>query len=98
MQLLERIDRMGRPLAPDLQIGHCKPALVALEGQPAQLEPVGGSGLVLNRLVRGYPCGNHHHSIEMQLKVRLLGADEVSKVWRIERPAENADAHRSVRS
>ena len=34
------------------------------------------------------------HSIEMQLKVRLLGADEVSEVWRIERPAEDADAHR----
>jgi hypothetical protein len=34
----------------------------------------------------------------MELKVRLLGADEVSEVWRIERPAENADAHRGVRS
>jgi hypothetical protein len=28
----------------------------------------------------------------MQLKVRLLGADEVSEVWRIERPAEDANA------
>jgi hypothetical protein len=27
------------------------------------------------------------------MKVRLLGADEVSKMWRIEGAAENAEAH-----
>ena len=52
-------------LAPDLEIGHREALLVALERQPAQLQPVLGAGLVLDRLVRRYPCGNQHHSIEI---------------------------------
>jgi len=55
------------------------------------------AGLVVgHRFVRWYPGRNQRHSIEFQLKVRLLGADEVTKMWRIEGPAENPDPHWSI--
>ena len=48
---------------------------------------------LFDRLVRWYARGNQHHLVELQLKVRLLHADEVTKMWRIECSAEDADAH-----
>ena len=80
------------PSRSDLDIGHVEPVILA-HGGPAQLEPVVGTRLVFDALVRWYPCGDQRHSIEFELKVRLLSADEVTKMWRIERPAQNADAH-----
>jgi hypothetical protein len=60
---------------------------------PTELHPMLGTGLVLDRLMWRYQGRNQHHSIEAQLKVCLLGTHEVTKMWRIERPAEDPDAH-----
>ena len=35
---------------------------------------------------------NPHDRVELKLDNRLLRADQMAYVWRIERPAENADA------
>ena len=48
---------------------------------------------VLQRLVRGYPGGDQDHPCQCKLEVGLLRTDEVTKVWRIERSAEDPDAH-----
>jgi hypothetical protein len=53
-----------------------------------------GAGLRIDCLVRGRSGGDQHHAIEFELKVRLLGADQVAKVWRIERPAHDSHTHR----
>src|ERR1700683_2015316 len=55
-------------------------------------------GLVLDRLVRWRSCGNQHHQVEAQLKVRLLGAHKVTEMWRIEGPAEDADSQGLLRT
>ena len=94
VQLLKGIDCVRRSLAPHLEIGHREPRIV-LDGDPTQLQPVLRAGLVVDGLVRRDPGGHQHHAVEAQLKVRLLGADEVTKMWRVERPAENAQAHRA---
>src|SRR5205085_1523219 len=52
-----------------------------------------GSRLVFDGLVRRYAGGDQGHAVESELKVRLLGADQVTKMWRIERAAEDAYAH-----
>ena len=52
-----------------------------------------GPGSSSTGLCGGIAGGNQHHAIEAKLKVRLLGAHEVSKMWRVERPAEDPDAH-----
>ena len=52
--------------------------------------------LIVDRLVRWYPCRDEHYAFEAELKICLLCADQVTKVWRIEGSAEDPDAH-SVR-
>ena len=91
-QLLERIDRIRRSLPAELQVRHLK-ALVTPDGQPAELEPVIGPGLVLDRLVRRNTGRNQHHAVKLEFTVGLLRADEVTKMWRIERTAENSHPH-----
>ena len=93
MQLIKRIDRVRRSLAADLDVRDFEPALVAPDRQPAHFEAMGRSGLFVDGLVRRYPCGYEHHSREAELNVRLLGAHQVTKMWRIEGPAEDSDAH-----
>ncbi len=92
MQLIKRIDRVRRPRPQQLEVGD-REALIASDRQPAELEPVLGARLVLDRLVRRHPGGDQHHQIETELNVRLLAAHEVTKMWRIEAAAENPDAH-----
>ena len=67
--------------------------MIAADRQPAELEPVLCAGLALDRLVGRYPGRDQHHEVETELNVRLLAAYEVTKMWRIERPAEDPDAH-----
>src|ERR1700722_9422508 len=93
MQLLKGIDRVRRPLAQDFEIRNLEPPLVAADRQATHLESVIGPGLVVEGLVRWYPYGDEHHSREAELNVRLLGAHQVTKMWRIESSAENPDAH-----
>ena len=50
-------------------------------------------GSSLDRLVRRDPGRDEHHRVERELQVRLLGAHEVTKMWRVERAAEDSDAH-----
>ena len=95
MQLLERIDRVGRPVSRRSRDRRPSNRSSSADRDPAQLEPVLGARLVVDGFVRWYPCRDQHHSVELELKVRLLGADEVTKVWRIERSAQDADAHRA---
>jgi hypothetical protein len=54
---------------------------------------MGRPGFLVDGLVRRYPRGYEHYSREAELNVRLLGAHQVTKMWRIERPAEDSDAH-----
>ena len=61
---------------------------------PAQLEPMLCAGLVLDGLVRGDPRRYQGHIVQLELKVRLLRTDQVTKMWRVERPAEDSDSHR----
>jgi hypothetical protein len=53
------------------------------------------AGFVLNRLVRRDPGGHQHDSVEPQVEVRLLRANKMTQVRRIERSAEDSDAHGS---
>jgi hypothetical protein len=50
-----------------------------------------GAGIVLLGLVWRLPGGHQHHAIEAELQVRLLAADQVAYVRRVEGPAEDAD-------
>src|SRR4249920_1155296 len=82
VQLFKGIDRERRPRSRHLEVRDGEP-LVAVDCQPAKRESMLGARLVLDRLVRRYAGRNEHHSTETQLKVRLLRAHEVTKVWRI---------------
>jgi hypothetical protein len=42
--------------------------------------------------MRRDPCRDPHDRVELQLDDRLLRADQMAYVWRIERPAEDANA------
>jgi hypothetical protein len=50
--------------------------------------------LFIHRFVRRYPGGDKSHAGELKMQLGLLRADEVTKMWRIEGSAENADPHR----
>ncbi len=52
-----------------------------------------GPGSSSTGLCGRYPGGDQHHAVESELKVRLLGADQVTKMWRIEGAAEDPDSH-----
>src|SRR5882757_9373003 len=93
MQSIKRIDRVRRPLAANLDVRDLESVLIATDGQATHFEAMGCAGLLVDGLVRRYPCGYEHHSREAELNVRLLGADQMTKMWRIERPAEDSDAH-----
>src|SRR5205085_12497682 len=77
----------------DLDVRDLEAPLVTADGQSAHLEAVGGTGLLVDRLVRRYSRGNKHHLRQAELNVRLLGAHQVTKMWRIERSAQDPDAH-----
>jgi hypothetical protein len=57
MQLLQSIDRVRRSISFDLQVRDRK-ALVVADGQAAQLEAVLGPRLLIDGLMRRYPCRN----------------------------------------
>ena len=59
----------------------------------AQLEAVLGSGVVFEGLVGRSEHGDERDEVEAELNVRLLGAHQVTEMWRIEGAAEDADAH-----
>jgi hypothetical protein len=88
---LKRIHRIGRSLAADLEIGDLE-APVVLDCPPAELEPVRRSGVVVERLVWRLTRRDQQHPVERQLQIRLLAADQVADVRRVEGPAEDADA------
>ena len=96
MQFLKSIDRVRRPGPEGLDVGH-REALIALYGQSAELEPMLYTRLIFDGLVGRYPRRNQYHAIKSQLKVRLLTAYQVTKMWRIERAAEDPDAHSAQR-
>ena len=78
LQLLKGIDREGRAVPLQLHVGDGE-ALVAGDGQPAQLQPMLGAGLVLDRLVRRDPGRDQQHPVEPELAVGLLGADQMRR-------------------
>ena len=57
MQFLKGIDRVGRARRGAISRSETSKRSSSRDRQPAQLEPVLGPGLVLDRLVRGYPAG-----------------------------------------
>jgi hypothetical protein len=44
-------------------------------------------------LVRRYSGRNQDHAAELEVNISLLGADQVTKMWRIEGSAQDADSH-----
>src|SRR5579859_6316132 len=51
------------------------------------------AGFFVDRLVGRDAGRDQHHTIERELKVCLLSAYEVSKMWRIEGSAKDPDPH-----
>jgi hypothetical protein len=96
VQLFKGIDRVGRAGPDEFDVRHGKP-FVAGDRSPAQLQAVLRAGLVVDRLMRRYAGGDQHDSVEAELKVRLLRAHQVTKMWRVEGPAHDSDSHVSTK-
>ncbi len=96
VQFLKGIDRVGRPgrarsrgpetVEPLVAVDRAAGTARAGARRPARPRPAcaAGSGR------------DQHHSVEPELKVRLLRAHEVTEVRRVEGPAEDADAHGEI--
>ena len=91
MDLAKRIDRVRRPVAVDLDRTDLEPVVVAGGGEPAHLEAMDATRLVLHLLVRRDPGRHQQHPFEGELRARLARADQVREVRRVERPAEDPD-------
>src|SRR5262249_10563127 len=91
VQLPQRVDHEGRPLAVHLEPRRGKtlvPSHSQLHHLIARLRP----GILLDLAVRRHAGRNPQDRVELQLDDRLLRADQMAYVWRIERPAEDANA------
>jgi len=53
----------------------------------------GDRAAVGQRLVGRNPRANQDHLAQPELTVRLLGADQVTEMWRIETAAQDSDSH-----
>jgi hypothetical protein len=91
VQCGKRIDRVGRPFAPHLEVRDLE-TRVAGDREAAQFEPMFGARVLLQRLVRRLSGRHQDDAVETELEVGLLTADQVADVQRVEGPAEDADA------
>ncbi len=85
------------PAALDLQRRDLE-ALVAGDREPAQLHSRVGARVGLQLLVRRREHRHQHDAVEAELVERLLRADQVPDVRRIERAAEDADTGHQPRT
>src|SRR3712207_8178841 len=67
------------------------PYTTLFRSQPAQLEALLRSRVVVDALVRRHGDRHQHDLVEPELDERLLGHDQVPRVRRVERPAEDPD-------
>jgi hypothetical protein len=91
VQLLKGIDGVRRTVTTNLQIGD-REASIAVDSQAAQLQSVVRTRIVSRKLVRRRARGDQQHPIQLQLQIGLLRANEMAKVRRVKRAAENSDA------
>jgi hypothetical protein len=54
---------------------------------------MGDTRFVLDRFVGRHQRRNEHNEVEPKLEVRLLRANEMTEMRRVEGPAEDSDAH-----
>src|SRR5581483_1983661 len=92
VQLLKGIDGVRRTTAADLEIGD-REALIAADGQAAQLQPVTGTRVVAQPLVRRGVGRDQENLVELELDEGLLRTNEMAKMRRVEGAAEDSDAH-----
>jgi hypothetical protein len=91
MEPVEGIDRVRAPRDVGLRAGD-RQALVRGHGRLAHRHAVVDARVADGLLVRRRVHGNQQHAVEAELRPRLLRADHVGDVRRVERPAEQADA------
>ena len=96
MDRAQRIDRVRLARAVKLQVRD-REALVARRRQPAHLESVLAARIVERLLVRGHADRHEHDPVEPELHVRLLRADKMPEMRRVEGPAEDADPRHAAR-
>jgi hypothetical protein len=89
--LLERVGCVGRALAVDLD-ARGREALVVRDRELDHLEPRLRAGVVLQVAVRRLADRNEDHRVELQLHQRLLSADQVADVRRVECSSQDAYA------
>jgi hypothetical protein len=91
MQAPQGIDRPRRAGTIRVDAGDCKP-VVAGDRRLAQRHAVLDPRISLDRLVRRLAYGHEQHALEVELHERLLRADQMADVRRVEGPAQDADA------
>jgi hypothetical protein len=91
MECAERIGRVGRPFARDLQVVDLE-ALVVADRQAAQLQPGFRTGIAGDLLVRRVGVRDQQDALEAELVVGLLRGEQMGLVGRVERAAEDPDA------
>jgi hypothetical protein len=93
MECAERIGRVGRPFARDLQVVDLE-ALVVADRQAAQRQPRLRARVAGDLLVRRVGVRDQQDALEAELVVGLLGGEQVGLVGRVERAAEDPEAAR----
>src|ERR1051326_1148362 len=88
-----RINGVGEPLAPHLDVAHLK-ELVAGDGELRHLKALSGRGQNGIALVRRVRRWDEHDPVEIELLANAFDDDEMPDVRRVERAPKDSDFHR----
>src|SRR5215217_2468273 len=89
-QRTQQVDGVRRPLAVGVRARDAE-AVVVRDRRLAHGDAVLHARIGLDRLVRSDRDGHQQHAVEPELQERLLRADQMSEMRRVERAAEQAD-------